>query len=131
MLRSIVALNVATSLVVTVGGQTLTAILVPEVGGVAGVGVVGLGGHKIGVLIKGVEVDGEPLVVGAARAFQLVKAAHCSLRHSIQLPDDALAGAREVEEEGNAVGPTDEWVVECRSVVAEEDGVSGADEVQQ
>lgn len=48
----------------------------------------------------------------------------------VELAEDAVvAGAGEVEEEGNAVGPADKGVIEGRAVVAEEDGVSGGDEV--
>ncbi|PON77573.1 hypothetical protein PanWU01x14_027340 [Parasponia andersonii] len=143
MLRPIVALDVATRLLMGVGAQALAAVLEPEVGGVGAVGVVGLGvgGGKAGVGVGvgvgmgiqrvRVQLDGEPLVVTPGGALQFVEAGECGGGYGVHLAKDGLTGAREVDEEGDAVGPTDKWVVEFGAVGSEEHGVSAANEVLQ
>ncbi|PON49505.1 hypothetical protein TorRG33x02_317320 [Trema orientale] len=155
MLRPIVALDVATRLLMGIGAQALAAVLEPEVGGVAAVGVVGLGGGKagmgmgmgmgtgivififigigigIGIQRVRVQLDGEPLVVTPGGALQFVEAGECGGGYGVHLAKDGLTGAREVDEEGDAVGPTDKWVVEFGAVGSEEHGVPAANEVLQ
>lgn len=154
MLRPVLAADVATSHLRGVGGESLPSVLVPQLQGVAAVRVVRLRSPRppllptiiliilILILIVSILIitnnitavffdgDGETLVVAAGGSLQDVEAGEAGGGDAVELADHAVvAGAWEVEEEGDAVGPAHQRVVEGGPVAAEEDGVSGGDEL--
>lgn len=156
MLRPVLAADVATSHLRGVRGEPLPSVLVPQLQGVAAVRVVRLRSPRppshptiififlflILILILSIFIitnnitavffdgDGETLVVAAGGSLQDVEAGEAGGGDAVELADDAVvAGAWEVEEEGDAVGPAHQRVVEGGPVAAEEDGVSGGDEL--
>lgn len=68
--------------------------------------------------------DGEALVVRAGDALQLVEAVEPARRDGVELAGDAVSGAGEVEEEGDAVGPADEREARRGGGGAHEGGVA-------
>ncbi|GMN44147.1 hypothetical protein TIFTF001_013347 [Ficus carica] len=154
MLRPVLAADVATSHLRGVGSESLPSVLVPQLQGVAAVRVVRLRSPRpplhptiifiilILILIVSIFIitnnitavffdgDGETLVVAAGGSLQDVETGESGGGDAVELADDAVvAGAWEVEEEGDAVGPAHQRVVEGGPVAAEEDGVSGGDEL--
>ncbi|KAG9454484.1 hypothetical protein H6P81_007388 [Aristolochia fimbriata] len=114
-------------LLLRVGTEALLAVPLPELHGVAGVRVIGLGGQDSSVL--GPDLEWEALVVAASGAFELVHPVERGGGDGVELAGDAVAGTGEVEEEGDAVGPADEGVAFDGAGDSEEDGVVGADHV--
>lgn len=73
--------------------------------------------------------DGEALVVVAESALQFIQMDQGWGRDKIQIISGSIAGAKEVEEEGDIVGQENEMERCGGDGVAEIDGVSGEEEV--
>lgn len=67
--------------------------------------------------------------MAARGALELVHPVEAAGGDGVELAADVVAGAGEVEEEGDAVGATDEGILVSGAEVADEGGVAGADEI--
>lgn len=67
--------------------------------------------------------------MAATDALELVHQGEATGGDGVELPRDAVAGAGEVDEKGDAVWAADEREVIGGAASGDEDGVSGGDEV--
>lgn len=121
MLGPVFAPDISNRMTLGIRAQTLVPILLPEAQGVAAVREVRL--HRpwpnfcsnsnclfFFFFNVDVDVDGEALVVATGGSFQVVQTGESCRGHGVELAEDALAGAWEVEQEGNTVGTAYQWV---------------------
>ncbi|CDP04920.1 unnamed protein product [Coffea canephora] len=73
--------------------------------------------------------DGQPLVVTASDALQVVHAGQCPWGDGVELAGDRVAAAVKIEQEGNSVGPADERELVGGPAEAQEGGISGGHHV--
>lgn len=81
------------------------------------------------LFMDGDDPDGQPLVVTASDALQVVHAGQCPWGDGVELAGDTVAVAVKIEEEGNSVGPADERELVGGLGVAQEGGISGGHHV--
>lgn len=126
ILGSVLAPDIPQRLLLGVAPEPHLAAPAPHPGGVAAVGKV-----RLCPEVGGAEGDaeGEPLVVAAGDALQVVEAGEGAGGDGVELAGGGVAGAGEVEEEGDAVGSADEGVGLGGGAGADEGGVAGADQV--